>query len=685
MRFTGPMKARLLALTAFFLVLSACTSGTATPPASPFTPTLAAGPTLSGPIAASPTPDVTSTQPAETPTIPAWTPEPQPADWKDIPINPVLDQHIVEIFKQGQAQGRDPHAFSVIGDCQAIPFVFMGPIGRQELLPDSSEQYLWDAIHQFEGSFNRWSVSARGGFTAASLLSPIQADPHYCMPGETPLACEVRLNNPAYAFITLETWLDPNTIDRYQVYLRQILDYLLARGIVPIMLTKADSVELSNGTHVINPAIVKVAYDYDIPVINFWRSAQYLPNAGIDPNREGFHLSQDGYNLKNILALRTLYNVWKAVDPASAASSGMGSGTASATPTAQAAVSNPPSLLSRPDCSGGCIFFATASAAQDGAVTARGVYAYEYGSLTLVQVLGQGFDLQDVSEDGKRLLVNEKSSLYILTLADDSSQRVSSSFYWMDKQGAYWNSDDSQVVFLDQAGPIQTPTGAAIDLFPTSRDNERYIESGTCTSADFCQSAGVYRLGADNTPVLLADTSRPVFSPDGSQMAYLNPSAATQDNYFHISYLLLENPDQGASSRRVIYFPVEHGFMIYPDVREVAFSPDSSKLMVIYDVYSAYFEKSQRLQTYLLDSSTGVLYDFGSLTGGSASLNPHLVWSLDGKKVLFFLTDVTSDNQYVLNLFQTRLDNGDKLAPFAQAVLTGSDYFYVTNLYWRAP
>lgn len=665
-----------------FLVLSACTSGYGSSPNLPTSTPGLFSPSSEPTLAASSTPGQTASQPVETPDQATPSPVPQAIDWQNVPILPDVSQHLIQIFKEGQAQGRDPHSFSVIGDCQAINFVFMGPIGRGELQPSSTESYLYDAINQFKDSFNRESVSARGGFTAASILSPIQADPHYCKPGETPLSCEVRVNNPAYAFITLETWLDPSTISRYEIYLRQILDYLLADGIVPILMTKADSAELHNGTHVINPAIVRVAYDYDVPVINFWRSAQYLPNYGIDPNREGFHLSQAGYDLKNILALRTLYKVWKTVDPGNAGT-GSGTNTLTATPTPSTSSSaQPPSLLARPDCSGGCVYFATA-ASQDGLVGSQGVYAYEYTSQKLVQLLGTGFDLQDVSQDGKQLLVNNGDQLYALNLADNSNQPVSGSFYALGSQGAYWNSDDSRIVFLDQNAPLQTKTGPAINLYPSPNDGEEYVESGSCTSKDFCQSGGVYQIDSGSSPTLLDSTSRPVFSPDGKLMAFLNPAAATKDNYYHIHYLLLENPAQGLVSRRVIYFPQVNGFMFHPDVREYAFSPDSSKLFVLYDVYSAYFEKSVRLQTYLLDLKSGILYDFGSLTGGSASLNPHLVWSPDGKKVLFFLASVTSDNQYELNVFQTSLDSGVKLSPYDQAILTSSSYFYITNIYWR--
>ena len=166
-------------------------------------------------------------------------------------------------------------------------------------------------------------------------------------------------------------------------------------------------------------------------------------------------------------------------------------------------------------------------------------------------------------------------------------------------------------------------------------------------------------------------------------MAFLNPAASTADNYHHINYLLFEDADRGISSRRVLYFPEEHGFMVYPDVREYAFSPESNKLFIIYDVYSSYFEKSLRLQTYMLNIDTGILYDYGNISGVSASLNPRLVWAPQGDKVLFFLTNVTPDDKYSLSVFQTTLNSDEKLIPYDQGIMKSSDYFYITNLYWR--
>jgi len=607
------------------------------------------------------------------------TPAPTLSDWREAPITPeAISDRVLEIYAEGQRQGRDPASFSVIGDCQSIPYVFMGPFGRGELEPDPAESHLWNAINFFEISFDRWAVTARGGFTAASILNSLQADPEECKPGETPLTCEFRINNPAFVLITLETWLDPETVDRYEFYLREILDTVIVHGAVPILLTKADSSEMRDGTHVINPVIVQLAYEYQVPVVNFWRAAQYLDNYGIDPEREGFHLSEAGYKLKNILALRTLYQVWTTVTGGEAAEAGDTS--PEATATDEAAQATPPDVTV-PDCeAGGCIFFGTAQS-QDGAVSAQGVYAYHTETQTLTQILGVGFDLQDVSADGTRLLVNQENYLYEVDLSDGSAVLITETLSAYGKQSAYWNRDETEVIYLDLADPIETDTGDAFNLFPYAGD-ALYFESGTCATKDFCQSEGVYRLDAEGELEKLAYT-QPVFSPDGSLTAFLNPDAATAENYYHIYYLLLEKTEVGIASQRVLYFPVEAGFEVYPEVEGYAFSPDGDQLFILYDVYSEYYERSLRLQTYLWDLDTGILYPFGALEGVSASLQPRFAWSPDGWHILFFLTELTEEGEYNTSVYETNLTSGEKLVLVAEGILTGTDYTYLTNLSWH--
>ena len=619
--------------------------------------------------------------PENAPTQAQPTPAPTLADWRDAPIIPEeISERVVEIYQEGQRQGRDPASFSVIGDCQSIPYVFMGPFGRGILAPDPSESYLWDAINYFDASFDRWSVTARGGFTAASILNALQADSEECKPGETPLTCEFRLNNPAFVLITLETWLDPDTIDRYEVYLRQILDTVIENGAVPILLTKADASELRGERHVINPVIVNLAYEYQVPVVNFWRAAQYLDNYGIDPEREGFHLSQAGYNLKNILALRALYATWTKV---AGLETEANAGEILPTETSSAEVMdalNP--AITPAQCEDGCVYFGTMQSL-DGSLSAQGVYAYQVADAQLVQVLPQGYDLQDVSEDGERLLVNAGSTLMTVDLQTRETTLVSDTFNDQGPQGAYWDATDEDVIFLDQKAPLQTENGEAFNLIPAPGSETIYFDSGTCDSKDYCDPEGSFGLDAEGAIAPLTGYGQPAFSPDGQWLAYVNPKAATAENYYHIAYMFVEETERGIASRRPLYFPAEPGFEVYPEVQSYAFSPDSSRLFILYNVYSEYYERSLRLQTYMWDAETGIVYDFGKLDGVSGSLNPRYVWSPDGSQILLFLTHLQEDGTYQINLYRTDLETGEKMALVQNNLFTETAYFYLTNTYWR--
>ena len=80
---------------------------------------------------------------------------------------------------------------------------------------------------------------------------------------------------------------------------------------LPILSSKADNVE---GDNSINEITAQVAREFDIPFFNFWAAAQYIPNQGLDPEKDGVHLSVEAWNWRNYYALQTLYNVGKKLE-----------------------------------------------------------------------------------------------------------------------------------------------------------------------------------------------------------------------------------------------------------------------------------------------------------------------------------------------------------------------------------
>jgi hypothetical protein len=233
-----------------------------------------------------------------------------PEEWQTWPIIPEVTNKSREIYQAGLNKGINAQTFSKIGDCQNIKESFMGiyDLGRYYL---GSEQSEWqETIDNFSGYFNRDGKAIEQGLNVAAALSPLQADPEECQGGESPLACELRVANPSFAFVSFERWWpDVTPPDQYEKYLRLVLETIMDNGTVPILVTKADNIE---GGHQLNLIIAKLAYEYDLPLYNWWKAAQPLPHRGMDPERnDGFHISTDAWTERSAYALGTLDNLWK--------------------------------------------------------------------------------------------------------------------------------------------------------------------------------------------------------------------------------------------------------------------------------------------------------------------------------------------------------------------------------------
>lgn len=259
----------------------------------------------------------TAIPPTETP-LPTATPDTRltPDKWQEWPIVPEPTARVAEIYAFGQTLGNDPHHFSKIGDCQNVRAAFLGlfdKAGWYKLRP--GREHLQATIDWFAGSFDRDGMAVKGGLNAAAELSPMWADPQLCEPGENPVECEIRTHKPSFAIVSLEYWWQGRTTEKYEEYMRKIIDTLIAHGVVPILATKADNIE---GDNSLNLATARLAYEYDIPLWNFWLEAQGLPNKGMDAERnDGFHISYLAWTVRSFSALETLDKMWVYVNPQS--------------------------------------------------------------------------------------------------------------------------------------------------------------------------------------------------------------------------------------------------------------------------------------------------------------------------------------------------------------------------------
>jgi hypothetical protein len=95
-----------------------------------------------------------------------------------------------------------------------------------------------------------------------------------CTAYETPIQCEFRLHKPAFVIIHVRTHYE----SRNDIYMRKVLDQVIAAGVVPILATKADDSELNEH---INAQYAQLAVEYNLPFWNFWAAVSELPNHGL--------------------------------------------------------------------------------------------------------------------------------------------------------------------------------------------------------------------------------------------------------------------------------------------------------------------------------------------------------------------------------------------------------------------
>ena len=241
-------------------------------------------------------------------------------DWKSWPVVPLVSNTARDVYQHGQSDGNDPHAFSKVGDGEVSAewFLTVFDLGTDyyDLGP---YQNLLPVIENFSGSFGRIGMAARRGFNTDRILDSAIGNAQGCAASESPLTCELRLHRPAFVFLSLGT----NQIwqpEEFEKGMRQILEIVLSKHIVPVLATKGDNLE---GNDRINRTIACLAQEYDVPLWNFWSAIQPLPHHGLQPDLEHLtygitdfndsHAMQSAWAVRNLTALQVLDAVWKGV------------------------------------------------------------------------------------------------------------------------------------------------------------------------------------------------------------------------------------------------------------------------------------------------------------------------------------------------------------------------------------
>ena len=157
------------------------------------------------------------------------------AAWRQMPAVPdsIGDQMRV-LYQNGIEMGNDPNTSRSLAIAKMLPLTFFIFMTILENIVSVSSMLICNQQLITIKAPSRKSLAVKGGFNVAAILSPLRTDPKACNKNESPA--------------------------------------------VPIIATKADNLE---GDNSINATVAQIAYDYGIPLWNFWAAVQPLPNHGL--------------------------------------------------------------------------------------------------------------------------------------------------------------------------------------------------------------------------------------------------------------------------------------------------------------------------------------------------------------------------------------------------------------------
>jgi hypothetical protein len=245
------------------------------------------------------------------------------AEYAVVPTSPTVLNHARQIYEQGRILGMDPHVISKVGDCITDNPRFLYPFGLNEYNLGGYIQ-LQPVIDYFGASMAYDSQAAYDGLVTAAVLDPVFANPGACLPGESPLHCEIRVHRPSVAIIMFGAQdLLFTSAEDFDLSLRHIVHETIQAGVIPILSTFPGNLQRWDQSIAYNQIVVQVAVDYQIPLINLWLALDALPHHGVDS--DGRHLSipitsagdlrgdnlKRGYTLRNLITLQALDVVWR--------------------------------------------------------------------------------------------------------------------------------------------------------------------------------------------------------------------------------------------------------------------------------------------------------------------------------------------------------------------------------------
>ncbi len=246
-------------------------------------------------------------------------PDPDLASLYRTPVVPFIHPSMTGVFRRGQANGQEASVVTKVGDSNSASRPYLPP-SDQAVYDLGPYNFLYDTVEFYGESFQTGSIAAQVGLNTFAVFDPMWASSSQCEPDETPLICEYRVSKASVALIMF----GPNdvrrlTTDEFRTQMTQIVRETLDYGVIPVLSTFSANPEGSNWYKSIgfNQAVIDIANQFNVPVINLWSAARALPRYGVGD--DDVHLtvaggsvrlrgqeSRYGASLQNLLVLVTL-------------------------------------------------------------------------------------------------------------------------------------------------------------------------------------------------------------------------------------------------------------------------------------------------------------------------------------------------------------------------------------------
>jgi hypothetical protein len=291
-------------------------------------------------------------------------------------------------------------------------------------------------------------------------------------------------------------------------------------------------------------------------------------------------------------------------------------------------------------------------------------------------LLDTSWEFQGASTDGKSLLVNNGSNLYLVQ--GNSMQFLSDKLYSLGEASAIFLPDETitylqtdgekiSLVQIKTNGDIVTSLspeeGMPINLYSSSDSDQILWESGICDRFKFCERSGAWLSDLQTGKSHPLDRiKRPLVSPDGTTLAYeYYPTENTSNLAF-----------AEASGEKTREFPL-HGDIL----SAYSWQPGGEWLAVHMSIRSEYSGRIMDGVNFLVNPKNYSTKQLPSVL----LMNPKLNWSPDNVHLALLGTEVAG-SKYFIRLSEVDIQSGRLLNHTDALGIKSDDYIFVSNSSW---